>query len=173
MFQNSDMNKAEQVFEVLKPQSNHEMNLIPYWRDDTHSLPKKALEPRDVVISTALSSRGTDIALDNAVNANGGLHVLLTYLPKDSRTERQIIGRTGRKGQPGSFKIVLDSSHLLEQLGMNCVTENEIKARRDAIEACRIDDLKSYLNVVIFQEELFSSFNLALKDFTTDPDNFS
>ena len=109
-----------------------------------------------------LQPRGTDIDLDAEVIASGGLHVVLTYLPKDSRTERQIIGRTGRKGQPGSYRLVLCQADLLEQLRAAgeepARGEAEIKGRRDAIEAGRIDGLKEALNAVLFQERLFRLF---------------
>ena len=68
------------------------------------------------MISTALASRGTDLKLSKEANEKGGLHVLLTYLPKDRRTERQIFGRTGRKGLPGSTRQILCQEQVEEQL---------------------------------------------------------
>ena len=81
----SDMNKAEMVHDLLKESQGQGQVPIKYWRDDIHRLPDSDLQPKDVVISTALASRGTDLRLAELVNRNGGLHVLLTYLPKDSR----------------------------------------------------------------------------------------
>ena len=164
----SDMNKAEMVHDLLKERPSQGQEPIRYWRDDIHRLPDSALNPKDVVISTALASRGTDIRLTELVNQNGGLHVLLTYLPKDSRTQRQIVGRTGRKGQPGSFSLILSQDELID---FNTEKKDEIEARRDAIEANRVDGLKSYLDVIIFQEDLFRIFSSELKYFSAE--NFS
>ena len=99
----------------------------------------------------------------------GGLHVLLTYLPKNSRVERQIVGRTGRKGLPGSFRQILCNEHLLEQFGCNIdfSSENVIKRRRDLIEAARVENLKLTLKDILFKEKLFSLFCNQLKKFET------
>ena len=53
----------------------------------------------DIVITTALGSRGTDWH----VKAEDGLHVLCTYKPDDMRTQIQISGRAARSGQKGSY----------------------------------------------------------------------
>ena len=164
----SDMNRAELIHDLLKERPGQGQVPIKYWRDDIHSLPDSALKPKDVVISTALASRGTDIRLTESVNQNGGLHVLLTYLPKDSRTQRQIVGRTGRKGQQGSYSLILSQDELID---FHTERKDEIEARRDAIEANRVDGLKSYLDVIIFQEDLFRTFCSELKYFSAE--NFS
>lgn len=56
-----------------------------------------------VTVSTNMAGRGTDILLDDDVPALGGLRVLM-YEPHDARrVERQLSGRSGRQGAPGSF----------------------------------------------------------------------
>ena len=107
----------------------------------------QVLDKSQIIVSTALASRGTDIRVSNQMNELGGLHVLLTYLPKDTRTERQIIGRTGRSGQPGSSRLILNQEALLEQLGEE-FNDNNLKDVRDSIEINRIEGLKCSLNSV-------------------------
>ena len=41
----------------------------------------KLLEPGDVVVTTNLGARGTDFVTDEVVNKNGGLFVLVTFIP--------------------------------------------------------------------------------------------
>ena len=127
----------------------------------------QSLKPGNIVISTALASRGTDLSLMDQVNQNGGLHVLLTCLPKDSRTERQIIGRTGRRGLPGSYRLLLYSEMIKEQLDETFTAQDaeSMKAKRDAIEAVRVDNLNGDLQTVLFQEELFSIVCNKLEEF--------
>ena len=130
------------------------------------------MDTGDIIISTALASRGTDIKVSNTVqNLNGGgLHVLLTYLPRNSRVERQIIGRTGRKGLQGSYRQILCKDILmLEGFGedLNYTFESDIKRKRDLIEATRVENLKETLKDILFKEDLFKTFCEHLKKFET------
>ena len=52
-----------------------------------------------IIVTTNLAGRGTDIKIDDELRENGGLHVCLTYFPKNMRVEEQAIGRAGRKGE--------------------------------------------------------------------------
>ena len=132
----------------------------------------QVLEKDQIIISTALASRGTDIRVSKHMNELGGLHVLLTYLPKDSRTERQIIGRTGRSGNPGSFRLILNQEALMEQLGEKGFDTKNFRDMRDSIEIHRIEGLKSSLNSVKFQEKLFALFCNKLQDFMSNFSNY-
>ena len=55
-----------------------------------------------ITVATAMAGRGTDIALDDAVAAAGGLHVIDLQDSHCARTRRQLIGRCARQGDPGS-----------------------------------------------------------------------
>ena len=127
------------------------------------------MDSGEIIISTALASRGTDIGVSiNVQNMKaGGLHVLLTYLPRNSRVERQIWGRTGRKGLPGSYRQILCEELLFDQLQSKqyLKSEEEIKSRRDSMEAVRVKSLKSSLDDVLFKEKLFKTFCHELKHF--------
>ena len=57
-----------------------------------------------VTVATNMAGRGTDIALGEGVEALGGLHVVGTELHESARIDRQLIGRCGRQGDPGSFR---------------------------------------------------------------------
>jgi len=71
-----------------------------------------------VTIATNMAGRGTDIKPDPEVIAAGGLHVLGTERHEARRIDRQLAGRSGRQGDPGScqFFLALDDE-LLEGLG--------------------------------------------------------
>jgi len=60
-----------------------------------------------ITISTNMAGRGTDILLDDAARTAGGLHVILTELHTSLRFDRQLIGRSARQGDPGSFEYLL------------------------------------------------------------------
>ena len=59
----------------------------------------------DIMIATNLAGRGTDIKTTD-IKKQGGLHVLLTYVPESQRVQKQAEGRTGRNGDKGSTQIV-------------------------------------------------------------------
>jgi preprotein translocase subunit SecA len=71
-----------------------------------------------VTIATNMAGRGTDIKPDSEVIEAGGLHVLGTERHDAKRIDRQLAGRSGRQGDPGScqFFLALDDE-LLEGLG--------------------------------------------------------
>lgn len=55
-----------------------------------------------ITISTNLAGRGTDIRLGPGIAALGGLHVIVADCHESPRMTRQLIGRCGRQGEPGS-----------------------------------------------------------------------
>ena len=63
---------------------------------------KLAGEPREITIATNMAGRGTDIRLGVGVAKAGGLHVILTECHESGRIDRQLQGRAGRQGDPGS-----------------------------------------------------------------------
>jgi len=71
-----------------------------------------------VTVATNMAGRGTDIKLGPGVAENGGLHVIGTERNEAERIDRQLAGRAGRQGDPGSaqFFVSLDDQ-LLEALG--------------------------------------------------------
>ena len=59
-----------------------------------------------VTVATNMAGRGTDIKLTGSVAQAGGLHVLATERHEAQRIDRQLYGRTGRQGAPGSYEAV-------------------------------------------------------------------
>jgi preprotein translocase subunit SecA len=60
-----------------------------------------------ITVATNMAGRGTDIALGPGVTENGGLHVIATQRSEARRIDRQLFGRCGRQGDPGSFEEIL------------------------------------------------------------------
>jgi len=58
-----------------------------------------------ITVATHLAGRGTDIALSPEVRLAGGLHVILASIFASGRLERQLVGRAGRQGDPGSHEL--------------------------------------------------------------------
>jgi preprotein translocase subunit SecA len=72
-----------------------------------------------VTVSTNMAGRGTDIKLGEGVHELGGLHVICTEMHDSARIDRQLIGRCGRQGDPGTFRqyLALDDEILQSGLG--------------------------------------------------------
>jgi preprotein translocase subunit SecA len=72
-----------------------------------------------VTVSTNMAGRGTDIKLGEGMAALGGLHVICTEMHDSGRIDRQLIGRCGRQGDPGTYRqyLSLEDDLLLAGLG--------------------------------------------------------
>src|SRR5690554_150333 len=60
-----------------------------------------------VTIATNMAGRGTDIKLGAGVRERGGLFILGTERHESRRIDRQLRGRSGRQGDPGTSKFYL------------------------------------------------------------------
>ncbi len=72
----------------------------------------RAGEARAVTVATNMAGRGTDIRLGEGVAAGGGLSVIVSEPHEAGRIDRQLIGRCGRQGDPGTvlrFVALTDS----------------------------------------------------------------
>ena len=59
-----------------------------------------------VTVATNMAGRGTDIRLDEDALELGGLHVIATERHEAGRIDRQLFGRCGRQGDPGSYEAI-------------------------------------------------------------------
>ena len=69
--------------------------------------------PGSITIATNLAGRGTDIKLSDQVKQLGGMHVVVAVCQLSSRMDRQLIGRCGRQGDPGSAQVFVSAEDLL------------------------------------------------------------
>ncbi len=67
----------------------------------------QAGEPGRITVATNMAGRGTDIHLSAGVTELAGLHVLATERHDAGRIDRQLFGRCGRQGDPGSCQALL------------------------------------------------------------------
>jgi preprotein translocase subunit SecA len=67
----------------------------------------RAGERGRITVATNMAGRGTDIKLAPGVAELGGLHVLATERHDARRIDRQLFGRCGRQGDPGSYQVIM------------------------------------------------------------------
>jgi preprotein translocase subunit SecA len=69
-----------------------------------------------ITIATNMAGRGTDIKLTEETTQCGGLHVIGTTRHHSRRIDRQLRGRSGRLGDPGSSKFFISFEDSLLRL---------------------------------------------------------
>ncbi|MBQ9451280.1 MAG: preprotein translocase subunit SecA [Bacteroidales bacterium] len=107
----------------------------------------QAGQSSSVTIATNMAGRGTDIKLSPEVKAAGGLAIIGTERHDSRRVDRQLRGRAGRQGDPGSstFYISLEDklmrlfgseriAGMVDKLGMEENEALESKMLSNAIE---------------------------------------
>lgn len=100
-----------------------------------------------VTISTNMAGRGTDIKLGEGVKERGGLAIIGTERHESRRVDRQLRGRAGRQGDPGSsrFYVSLEDdlmrlfgsermTNVMDKLGMKEGENIEHSMLNNAIE---------------------------------------
>lgn len=69
-----------------------------------------------ITLATNMAGRGTDIKLKEGVAEIGGLHVIGSTRHQSRRIDRQLRGRSGRLGDPGSSKFFISFEDSLMRL---------------------------------------------------------
>jgi len=93
---------------------------------------REAGEKGRITVATNMAGRGTDIKLGVGVRDLGGLHVVAAERNESGRLDRQLFGRAGRQGDPGSaVAFVSLDDELIRRYGSRLAAMT-LKARGDA-----------------------------------------
>lgn len=112
--------KSEKLSERLTKAGVEHQVLNAKFHEQEAKIVSQAGQPGRVTIATNMAGRGTDIKLGPSVRDAGGLHVLGTERHEAHRIDRQLAGRAGRQGDPGSAQFFLSlEDELLEGLGQD------------------------------------------------------
>jgi preprotein translocase subunit SecA len=69
-----------------------------------------------ITVATNMAGRGTDILLGEGVESVGGLYVLGTERHESRRIDDQLVGRSGRQGEPGESMFLISMEDEIMQL---------------------------------------------------------
>ena len=114
---------------------------------------KAKLDAGDIVIATNIAGRGTDLGVTKEVERNGGLHVIMAYMPRNSRVRLQGLGRTARAGNKGTGAYIVLSPGVSK-------TVQELMRELDDLEYKRILHIeREEFAKIRAEHRLFKSFN--------------
>ncbi|XP_026096977.1 uncharacterized protein LOC113068410 [Carassius auratus] len=160
-----DVKTADELHKKIQVEENRikAEQITLYTISEKHNIEREKFCAGRIIIATNLGGRGTDIKVDESVNKYGGLFVLLTHFPHNRRVEKQIFGRTSRKGNPGMVQMVLNCDHLAPAYQGQSI--EIMRQLREDYEIKRIQDMENDELVEInLKENLFSRFCKLLKD---------
>jgi preprotein translocase subunit SecA len=113
------IDKSETVSRLLSERGVEHQVLNAHHVETEAQIVAQAGQPGKVTVSTNMAGRGTDIKLGEGIVELGGLHVICTEMHDSARIDRQLFGRCGRQGDPGTYRqfIALDDELLAAGLG--------------------------------------------------------
>jgi preprotein translocase subunit SecA len=127
----NSIEKSEYLSSLLKARKLPHHVLNAKYHEKEAEIIKDAGQPGAITVATNMAGRGTDIKLGEGVAELGGLHVTGCQRHESRRIDNQLLGRSGRQGDPGSsqFYLSLDEdllrifggeriASLMDRLGM-------------------------------------------------------
>lgn len=99
-----------------------------------------------VTVATSMAGRGTDIKLATGVHELGGLAVIISEHMENSRIDKQLRGRSGRQGDPGTSQIYISlDDYLVQQWGEDKLSNNK---RLQGMDRVRLTDSRVFKHKV-------------------------
>jgi preprotein translocase subunit SecA len=135
---------SERLGRMLGERSLHHEVLNARFLKEEASIVSQAGRNGQITIATNMAGRGTDIILDDDVRQQGGLHVIATEIHSSARIDRQLVGRSARQGDPGSYRFFVS----LEDELLRCLaTEKIARIRARAAATGRTELPPEFLKV--------------------------
>jgi preprotein translocase subunit SecA len=99
---------VQSIHTILELQHIKNIHIVEYIDSEDENLSKllDGVSCNTVILATNLAGRGTDVIISKEIDANGGLFVILGFLPISLRNLEQAFGRASRQGQNGSGMLI-------------------------------------------------------------------
>ena len=151
--------KALMIFEALNTKG---LSSKLYTKEGEFNPSTETLEKKQIIVSTNLAGRGTDIKTSDELELNGGMDVVVTFLPSNLRVEAQAFGRTARKGNQGSGKLIINLDDLYHEHFKLLALHHGIKSvqqLRDLIEEKKVEGYYEEVKKIIKKDRLYVDFS--------------
>lgn len=156
-----NLNKLKIIARNQGEETQIAFNVKIFTDEDLAHVTEDKLGPGDIIIATNIAGRGTDLGTTEELEANGGLHVCVGFLPCNQRVEEQAFGRTARQGKKGTAELILRKSEVSPSRdGYGYYDFEVIKRTRDKLEQERINEIEEKkLKELNFNDALFDKFS--------------
>lgn len=129
----NSIKRSEQLSRFLEQQGIKHCNLNAKTEEKEAEIISQAGQTGSIILATSIAGRGTDIKISAESFKKGGLAIIGTDMFDSVRVDRQLKGRAGRQGDPGSslFFASLDD-FIIENL--SDADKSELKKLTSEIE---------------------------------------
>jgi preprotein translocase subunit SecA len=103
----NSIEKSERLAALLKGRKLPHHVLNAKYHEQEAEIVADAGQRGAITVATNMAGRGTDIKLGDGVAELGGLHVIGGQRHESRRIDNQLLGRSGRQGDPGSSQFYL------------------------------------------------------------------
>ena len=103
----NSIEKSEYLSNLLKKRKLEHTVLNAKFHEKEAEIVADAGQAGAITVATNMAGRGTDIKLGEGVATLGGLHVIGCQRHESRRIDNQLLGRSGRQGDPGSSQFYL------------------------------------------------------------------
>jgi len=103
----NSIEKSERLAALLKARNLPHHVLNAKYHEQEAEIVADAGQRSAITVATNMAGRGTDIKLGDGVAELGGLHVIGGQRHESRRIDNQLLGRSGRQGDPGSSQFYL------------------------------------------------------------------
>lgn len=131
--------RAHEISTLLNSESISHIVLDAKSEEKEALVISQAGKESSITLSTSMAGRGTDIKLSSQSKELGGLAVIGTDLFESSRVDKQLKGRAGRQGDPGSSQFFCS----LDDFIVGNLTKDDQKALLKESSRIENDDIST------------------------------
>ena len=120
----TSIDKSEKISKFLKEKNLKHNILNAKFHEEEAKIIAEAGKVNAITIATNMAGRGTDIKISDEIKERGGLAIIGTERHDSRRVDRQLRGRSGRQGDPGSSQFYVSlEDNLMRLFGSDKVSK--------------------------------------------------